>query len=126
MFEAKDLLRLQCCNVIVAPLGRFNAVLSLLQSLDRFWTPSAIGGAIERPYLALSRPISLPRTVRSPQPPRSNKPLRGLNRATVALLCLKPLANKARNKKRDRGRDSQPRPRPRLNSHPQGATKVAS
>ena len=52
------------------PLDRLNAILSLLQPLDR--------------YRPLSRPISHPRTGRSPQPPRS-KPLRGLNRAIVAL-----------------------------------------
>ena len=63
------------------PLDRLNAILSLLQPLDRYRAPSAIGSAIGRP---LSRPISHPRTGRSPQPPRS-KPLRGLNRAIVAL-----------------------------------------
>ena len=63
------------------PLNRLNAILSLLQPLDRYRTPSAIGSAIGK---ALSRPISHPHTGRSPQPPRS-KPLRGLNRAIVAL-----------------------------------------
>ena len=51
------------------PLNRLNAVLSLLQPLDRYRTHSAIGSAIGKP---LSRPISLPRTGRSSQPPRSN------------------------------------------------------
>ena len=69
------------------PLDRLNAILSLLQPLDRYRAPSAIGSAIRRP---LSRPISHPRTGRSPQPPRS-KPLRGLNRAIVALQSLKLL-----------------------------------
>ena len=36
------------------PLNRLNAILSLLQPLDRYRTPSAIGSAIGRP---LSRPI---------------------------------------------------------------------
>ena len=63
------------------PLNQLNAILSLLQPLDRYRTPSAIGSAIGRP---LSRPISLSCTGGSPQPPRS-KPFRGLNRAIVAL-----------------------------------------
>ena len=62
------------------PLNRLNAILSLLQPLDRYRAPSAIGSAIER---ALSRPISLPCPGKSSQPPRS-KPLWGLNRAIVA------------------------------------------
>ena len=37
------------------PLNRLNAILSLLQPLDRYRTHSAIGSAIGRPYLALSR-----------------------------------------------------------------------
>ena len=37
------------------PLDRLNAILSLLQPLDRYRTPSAMGSAIGRP---LSRPIS--------------------------------------------------------------------
>ena len=41
------------------PLYRLN-ILSLLQPLDRYRTPSAIGSAIGRP---LSRPISHPNTV---------------------------------------------------------------
>ena len=62
------------------PLDRLNAILSLLHPLDRYRAPSAIGGAIGRPYLA---PISLPRAGKSSQPPRS-KPLSGLNRAMVS------------------------------------------
>ena len=37
------------------PLNRLNAILSLLQPLDSYRAPSAIGSAIGRPYLALSR-----------------------------------------------------------------------
>ena len=40
-------------------LDRLTAILSLLQPLDRYRTPSAIESAIG----SLSRPISLPRTV---------------------------------------------------------------
>ena len=67
--------------VLSGPLDRLNAILSLLQPLDRYRAPSAIGSAIG---VALSRPILHPRAGRSSQPPRS-KPLRGLNRAIVAL-----------------------------------------
>ena len=63
------------------PLDRLNAILSLLQPLDRYRALSAIGSAIGRD---LSRPISHPRTGGSSQPPRS-KPLGGLNRAIVVL-----------------------------------------
>ena len=66
------------------PLNRLNAILSLLQPLDRYRALSAIRSAIGRPYLALSRIHA------QVQPPRS-KPLRGLNRAIVALQCPKPL-----------------------------------
>ena len=65
--------RSSCVAVLSGPLDRLNAILSLLQPLDRYRAPSAIGSAIGRP---LSRPISLPCTGRSSQPPRS-KPLRG-------------------------------------------------
>ena len=58
------------------PLDRLNAILSLLQPLDRSWAPSAIGSAIGRP---LSRPISHPRTGRSPQPPLNRRPRLRLN-----------------------------------------------
>ena len=37
------------------PLNRLNAILSLLQPLDRYRAASAIASAIRRPYLALSR-----------------------------------------------------------------------
>ena len=78
----------QRCNMpskthcpLSGPLDRLNAILSLLQPLDRYRAPSATGSAIGR---ALSRPISHPRTGGSSQPPRS-KPLGGLNRAIVVL-----------------------------------------
>ena len=75
------------------PLDRLNAILSLLQPLDRYRAPSAIGSAIGRP---LSRPISHPRTGRSPQPPRS-KPLRGAQpRDSGAIVSQTPL-KQARN-----------------------------
>ena len=75
------------------PLDRLNAILSLLQPLDRYRAPSAIGSAIGRP---LSRPISHPRTGRSPQPPCS-KPLRGAQlRDSGATACQTPL-KQARN-----------------------------
>ena len=102
------------------PLNRLNAILSLLQPLDRYRTPSAIGSAIGRP---LSRPISHPNTGGSPQPPRS-KPLGGAQpRDSGAIVSKKPLKTSAKQK-RDRGRDSQTQPRPQLNSQPQGATKL--
>ena len=81
------------------------------------FTPStAIGPTVcdrECDWEALSRPISHPRTCRSP-PPRS-KPLG----AIVPETLLKTNAKQ----KRDRDRDSQPRPHPRLNSQPQEGTK---
>ena len=46
--------------LLSGPLDRLNAILSLLQPLDRYRAPSAIGSAIGRP---LSRPISHPNTV---------------------------------------------------------------
>ena len=63
------------------PLNRLNAITSLLQPLDRYRTPSVIGSAIGRPYLALSR---IQNTGGSPQLPRS-KPLGGLNCAILVL-----------------------------------------
>ena len=63
--------------------NRLNPILSLLQPLDRCRTPSAIGSAIGRPSLAVSRI----HTGRSSQPPHS-KPLMGLNRAIVALCVI--------------------------------------
>ena len=79
--KRKTLRFLQRNGCLSGPLNRLNAILSLLQPLDRCRTPSAIGSAIGRP---LSRPISHPRTGGSPQPPRS-KPLKGLKRARVVL-----------------------------------------
>ena len=75
------LMYLMFSRTLSGPLNRLNAILSLLQPLDRYRAPSAIGSAIGRPP---SRPISHPHTGGSPQPPRS-KPLGGLNRAIVAL-----------------------------------------
>ena len=95
-----------------------NAILSLLQPLDRYRTPSTIGSAIGRP---LSRPILHPNTGGSAQPHRS-KPLGGAQPRDSGTIVSKPFKTSAK-KKRDRGRDSQPHPRPRLNSQPQGATK---
>ena len=80
-------------KILSGPLDRLNAILSLLQPLDRYRAPSAIGSAIGRP---LSRPISHPRTGRSPQPPRS-KPLRGAQpRDSGAIVSQTPL-KQARN-----------------------------
>ena len=42
-------------QVLSGPLNRLNAILSLLQPLDRYRAHSAIGSAIGRAYLALSR-----------------------------------------------------------------------
>ena len=63
-------------KTLSGPLDRLNAILSLLQPLDRYRATCAIGSAIGR---ALSRPN--PRTGGSSQPPRS-KPLRGLMKDT--------------------------------------------
>ena len=60
---------------LVPSLNRLNALLSLLQPLDRHRAASAIESAIERPYVALSRPFT--HSGRSSQLPFS-KPLRGL------------------------------------------------
>ena len=46
---------LRACPGLSGPLNRLNAILSLLQSLDRYRTLSAVGSAIGRPYLALFR-----------------------------------------------------------------------
>ena len=61
--------------------GPLNARLSLLQPLDCYWAPLCNR---ECDWDALSRPLSLLRTVRSFQLPRS-KPLKRLIRAIVAL-----------------------------------------
>ena len=42
-------------DTLSGSLNRLNAILSLLQPLDRYRTISAVGRAIGRPYLALSR-----------------------------------------------------------------------
>ena len=68
--------------------------VSLLQPLDRYRTPPAIGSAIGRP---ISRPISLPNTGGSPQPPPS-KPLGGAQpRDSGAIVSQTPL-KQVRNK----------------------------
>ena len=70
--------------MLTGPLNRLNAILSMLQSLDRYRTLSAIGSVIGRPYLALSR-------IGRGSRPRRSKLLRGLNRVIVALQCRKIL-----------------------------------
>ena len=87
------------------PLDRLNATLPLLHPRDRYTTSSAIGhvqaGILNR--LVLNR----------------------LGRSTARCWrysAVDPFETSAKQK-RDRGCDSQPRPRQRLNSQPQGATK---
>ena len=63
------------------PLNRLIAILSLLHPLDRYRTPSAIGSAIGRPYLALSRIKMQAGVFNRP----CSKPLRQLNRAIAVL-----------------------------------------
>ena len=99
-----------------------NAILSLLQPLDRYRTPSAIGSAIGRP---LSRPISHPNTVVGVLNRLVLNRLGGSSARWWRYSVQNPLKTSAKQK-RDRGRDSQPRPRPRLISQPQGATKDGS
>ena len=83
---------LKAC-ILSGPLDRLNAILSLLQPLNRYRAPSAIGSAIGRP---LSRPISHPCKGRSSQPPHS-KPLRGAQpRDSGAIVSQTPL-KQARN-----------------------------
>ena len=82
-----------CGCLLSGPLNRLNAILSLLHPLDR---PCDRECDWEGPYLALSR---IQNTGGSPQPHRS-KPLGGLDRAIVALQCLKPLENKCETKTR--------------------------
>ena len=100
------------------PLNRLNAIISLLQPLDRYRAPSAIGSAIGRPYLALSRFHAQVKAL--------NRLVLNRFRGSTARLWRYSVKNPFKTsakQKRDRGRDSQPRPRPRLNSQPQGATK---
>ena len=68
--------------VLSGPLHRLNAILSLLQPLDRYRAPSAIGSAIGRP---LSRPISHPNAQVGVLNRLVLNRLGGLNRAIVAL-----------------------------------------
>ena len=67
-------------ELLSGPLNRLNAILSLLQPLDRYRTPSAIVSAIGRPYLALSRIHTQVGVL-----PRS-KLLSALNRASIVAL----------------------------------------
>ena len=54
-FPLRSLKQNKIFGGLMAPINRLNAILSLLQPLDRYRTPFAIGSAIGRPYLALSR-----------------------------------------------------------------------
>ena len=80
--------------ILSGPLNRLNAILSLLQPLDRYRAPLCDS---ERDWEALSRPISLPRPGKSSQPPRS-KPLRRAqpcdSGAIVSQTPLKQVRNK--------------------------------
>ena len=58
-----------------------------------------------------------------PFPAPNSKPLRGLNRAIVVRDSVQNPFRTSAKQKRDTGCDSQPHPRPRLNSQLQGATK---
>ena len=100
------------------PLNRLNAILSLLQPLDRYRATSAIGSAIRRRCLALSRVHD--------QVGALNRLVLNRFRGSTARSWRYSIQNTFKTsakQKRDRGRDSQPHPRPRLNSQPQGATK---
>ena len=66
---------------LVAPINPLNAILSLLQPLNRYRSTPCDR---KRDWKALSRSISHPHTGRISQPPCS-KPIRGLTRAIVAL-----------------------------------------
>ena len=81
-------------SVLSGPLDRLNAILSLLQPLDRYRAPSAIGSAIGRP---LSRPISHLNIGGSPHPPRS-KPLRGFQPHDSGAIVSRTPSEQARNK----------------------------
>ena len=82
----------------------------LRREKGRYRTRSAIGSAIGR---ALSRPISC-------------KPLRGAQpRGSGATYCVHNPFKTSAKQKRDRGCDSQPRPRPRLNSQSGGLECLA-
>ena len=88
--SGSDALRLTNRSVhwdLSGPLDRLNAILSLLQPLDRYRTPSAIVSAIGRP---LSRPISHPNTVVGVLNRLVlNRLGGGLNRVIVVQKCLK-------------------------------------
>ena len=67
-------------RALSGPLNWLNAILALLRPLDRYRAPSVIESAMRRPCLALAR-INTQVGVLN----RLSKPLRGLNRAIVAL-----------------------------------------
>ena len=118
-FEFENLIVEKFCCHLSGPLNRLNAILSLLHPLDRYRALSAIGSAIGRPYLALSRFHAQLGVLNRPVLNRLGGSTARWWRYSVS----NPFKTSAKQK-RDRGRDSQPRPRPRLNSQPQGATKV--
>ena len=95
------------------PLNRLNAILSLLHPLNRKGTLSAMGSAIGSPYLALSRIHTQVAVFNRLVPNRLQEP-----RDSGAIVSKTTLKH-SRNKNAI-GRDSQPRPRPRLNSQLQG------
>ena len=101
------------------PLNRLNAILSLLRPLDRYSTPSAIGSAIGRPYLALSR-------IHAQAGVLNRLFLNRLGGSTARWwhYSVENLFKTSAKRKRERGCNSQPRPRPRLNSQPQRASKA--
>ena len=79
---------------LTGPRNRWNAILSLLQPLDSYRTPSAIGSAIGS---ALSRLTSHPHAGGSSQPPFF-QPLSGLDRTIVVLIVSQSPLKQARNK----------------------------
>ena len=101
--------------MLTGPHIRLNAILSLLQPLDRYRNLSAIRSVIARPYLALSRIHAqvgvLNRLV-------LNR-LGAQPRDSGAIVAKTPFKTSAKQKC-DRGRDSQPRSQPRLNCMEQG------
>ena len=104
-------------------------MLSLPHPLDRYRTPSAIGSAIGR---LLSRPMSHPNTQVGVLNRLVLNRLGAQPRDSGAIVSKSPLKTSAErkhdrspilNRVLDRDCNSQPRPRPRLNSQLQGATK---
>ena len=105
-FSKKSEVLIVWTNWLSGPLNRLNAILSHPRpQQDPFCD-------------TLSRPISHPRTVcRSSEPPCSAQPRDG------GAIASETFFKTSMKQERDGGHDSQPRPRPRLNSQPQGATK---